>query len=154
MKKNQKRMPITVLGLIVALAVFAAVRAHFFSSPDEKTASSIQLDGIVAPGKVTMIDLGATECIPCKMMAPIIEDLKKSSPAGPILFSSMWGKTPPMPKSSVSASFRRRYLLTPKAGRFTAIPVSWIKSGLSKSCRGWVFPDAARVLDDTRKHKK
>ncbi len=77
MKKNQKRMPITVLGLIVALAVFAAVRAHFFSSPDEKTASSIQLDGIVAPGKVTMIDLGATECIPCKMMAPIIEDLKK-----------------------------------------------------------------------------
>lgn len=70
-------MPITVLGLIVALAVFAAVRAHFFSSPDEKTASSIQLDGIVAPGKVTMIDLGATECIPCKMMAPIIEDLKK-----------------------------------------------------------------------------
>lgn len=29
------------------------------------------------PGRVTMVDLGAKTCIPCKMMAPIIEELEK-----------------------------------------------------------------------------
>ena len=28
-------------------------------------------------GMVTMIDLGATKCIPCKMMAPIMEKMEK-----------------------------------------------------------------------------
>ena len=28
-------------------------------------------------GKVTMIDLGAKKCIPCKMMAPIMEKMEK-----------------------------------------------------------------------------
>jgi thioredoxin 1 len=28
-------------------------------------------------GMVTMIDLGATQCIPCKMMAPIMEKMEK-----------------------------------------------------------------------------
>jgi len=28
-------------------------------------------------GMVTMIDLGAKKCIPCKMMAPILEKIEK-----------------------------------------------------------------------------
>ena len=38
-----------------------------------------------------MIDLGATECIPCKMMAPIIEELKKEyAGRACIIFLDVW----------------------------------------------------------------
>ncbi len=35
------------------------------------------MDSIPAKGIVTMVDLGAKSCIPCKMMAPILEKLEK-----------------------------------------------------------------------------
>ena len=35
-------------------------------------------DKIPSKGMVTMVDLGAKSCIPCKMMAPILEKLEKS----------------------------------------------------------------------------
>ena len=38
-----------------------------------------------------MIDLGATECIPCKMMAPIIEELKtRYAGKADIVFIDVW----------------------------------------------------------------
>jgi len=38
-----------------------------------------------------MIDLGATECIPCKMMAPIIEELKKEyAGRANVIFIDVW----------------------------------------------------------------
>ena len=33
---------------------------------------------IPVKGMVTMLDLGATKCIPCKMMAPIMAKLEKA----------------------------------------------------------------------------
>jgi thioredoxin 1 len=42
-------------------------------------------------GRVTMIDLGATECIPCKMMAPILEELEKEYEGrADIIFIDVW----------------------------------------------------------------
>lgn len=35
------------------------------------------IPSVPTPGLVTMVDLGAHKCIPCKMMAPIIESLQK-----------------------------------------------------------------------------
>ena len=46
---------------------------------------------ITNDGMVVMVDLGATECIPCKMMAPIIEALKKEyAGKADIIFIDVW----------------------------------------------------------------
>ena len=42
-------------------------------------------------GMVTMVDLGANSCIPCKMMAPIMEKLEKDYKGkAAILFIDVW----------------------------------------------------------------
>ncbi len=43
------------------------------------------------PGKVTMVDIGAKKCIPCKMMAPIMEELEKEyKDKAAIVFIDVW----------------------------------------------------------------
>ena len=42
-------------------------------------------------GMVTMVDLGAKKCIPCKMMAPILEKVKKEYEGkAAIIFIDVW----------------------------------------------------------------
>jgi thioredoxin 1 len=91
MKKNQKRISMVVTGLIIALAIWSFAQPDFFTSRKDTTASAAQSSVNAAGGKVTMIDLGATECIPCKMMAPIIEELKKEyAGKADIIFIDVW----------------------------------------------------------------
>jgi thioredoxin 1 len=46
---------------------------------------------IPVPGLVTMVDLGAKKCVPCKMMAPILEELQKEySDRAAIVFIDVW----------------------------------------------------------------
>jgi thioredoxin 1 len=46
---------------------------------------------VPTPGLVTMLDLGAHKCIPCKMMAPIIEELQKEyNGRASIIFIDVW----------------------------------------------------------------
>ena len=76
-KKEKNRLQIAIFGIFVAMAIFGVVRTQFYSTSGETVASSIPSPEIRNPGKITMLDLGATSCIPCKMMAPILEELKK-----------------------------------------------------------------------------
>lgn len=47
--------------------------------------------GIPAKNTVTMVDLGAKTCIPCKMMAPILEELKKEyAGRAEVIFIDVW----------------------------------------------------------------
>jgi thioredoxin 1 len=49
------------------------------------------LDEVPAKGMVTLIDLGADSCIPCKMMAPILKKLEKEySGRAAIVFIDVW----------------------------------------------------------------
>lgn len=46
---------------------------------------------VPTPGLVTMVDLGAHKCIPCKMMAPIIAELQKEYDGrASIIFIDVW----------------------------------------------------------------
>ncbi len=46
---------------------------------------------VPTPGLVTMVDLGAHECVPCKMMAPIIKELQQEYEGrASIVFIDVW----------------------------------------------------------------
>ena len=46
-------------------------------SEEEVISETNPIDTALKNGKPTVLDLGAGKCIPCKMMAPILEELKK-----------------------------------------------------------------------------
>ncbi|MCB2149384.1 MAG: thioredoxin family protein [Deltaproteobacteria bacterium] len=72
-----------LLGLLLICYTAAPV-----SATESNPANLPQLP---APGMVTMIDLGAKKCIPCKMMAPIMEKMeKKYHGKAAIVFIDVW----------------------------------------------------------------
>ena len=90
-KKGKSRFKIAILGVFVALAVFGAISTQFSTTFGETVDSSVPSTPAGTSGKVTMIDLGATECIPCKMMAPILEELRKEyAGKADIVFIDVW----------------------------------------------------------------
>ena len=53
-------------------------------------------------GKVTMVDLGAKECIPCKMMAPIMAKLEKAYEGkAQIVFIDVWENRDQAPRFNI-----------------------------------------------------
>jgi len=55
------------------------------------TAFAERNDNIPAKGTVTMIDLGAKACIPCKMMVPILEKMEKEYAGKAVIhFYDVW----------------------------------------------------------------
>ncbi|MDY6856254.1 MAG: thioredoxin family protein [Thermodesulfobacteriota bacterium] len=55
---------------------------------DSKTT---KIPHVPTPGLVTMVDLGAHKCIPCKMMAPIITELQREYEGrASIIFIDVW----------------------------------------------------------------
>ena len=59
--------------------------------PISENVSADEFKNIPIKGMVTMIDLGAKKCIPCKMMAPILEKMKKEYKGrAEIVFIDVW----------------------------------------------------------------
>ncbi len=96
MKKN---VWIPVLCLAAALAL-AGIWKYPFSPKTTETPSSHSGSGTVGSvpvkGMVTMVDLGAKKCIPCKMMAPILAELEKEyAGKAAIVFIDVWENQAP-----------------------------------------------------------
>lgn len=61
-------MEIRVKKLLLVLMLGLALATAAFAAPPQ---------AVPVKGMVTMVDLGAKSCIPCKMMAPILVELEK-----------------------------------------------------------------------------
>jgi len=74
-------------------------------SPDEPSSSHLEPTGQVpVKGMVTMVDLGADSCIPCKMMAPIITKLEKTYRGkAAIVFIDVWKDKEPAKRFGIRA---------------------------------------------------
>ncbi|MBU0995983.1 MAG: thioredoxin family protein [Proteobacteria bacterium] len=73
-------------------AVFLLFTGIFFVfSLTAITSAAETIDSFPQKGMVTMIDLGAQKCIPCKMMAPIMEKMEKVYQGkASIVFIDVW----------------------------------------------------------------
>lgn len=57
------------IAAVVALAVVGVLLAKGSRAPEEST--------LLSSGLPTLLELGSTECIPCKQMAPILDELSR-----------------------------------------------------------------------------
>ncbi len=77
----RRRLCLVLLSLFFTLQVAMVAYAGNATSAGQ----------IPVPGMVTMVDLGAKKCVPCKMMAPILEDLEKEyEDRAAIVFIDVW----------------------------------------------------------------
>ena len=76
------------LGKIIAALVFTAL-AISTASATEDTSTAIPSNAIALP---KVIDLGADRCIPCKKMAPILDQLREDYTGQFEVVSLMYGR--------------------------------------------------------------
>lgn len=86
--------------IILAMAILLVLGGLSFSefnldrtawSETDNTSEEKGIPKIPVKGMVTMVDLGAKKCIPCKMMAPILEELEKEyKDRAAIIFIDVW----------------------------------------------------------------
>ena len=68
------------------------------------SAAGEPLKTVPVKGMVTMVDLGATRCIPCKMMAPILQKLEKRyAGKAAIVFLDVWVDPKPAQRFGIHA---------------------------------------------------
>jgi len=80
MRKECGRITVTAFGLLFLFLTAAPVTFAAEKQPE-----------VPVKGMVTMIDLGAKKCIPCKMMAPILAKLEKEyAGRAAIVFLDVW----------------------------------------------------------------
>ncbi len=76
------------VGLCKGFITFLTIGLVFLATASFCIAKELE---VPVPGMVTMVDLGAKKCIPCKMMAPILDELAKEYKGrAAIIFIDVW----------------------------------------------------------------
>ena len=89
----KKRILVVGLYFVILSAVPGWLKLQTFNitSAASLGQDTHTLDSIPVKGMVNMIDLGAKSCVPCKMMAPILEKVEKDYQGkAHIIFIDVW----------------------------------------------------------------
>ena len=90
-----------ILRLFLAIA-FLATASSALASPSSLISGDPQ--EVPIKGMVTMVDVGAKACIPCKMMIPVIESLSAEYEGrAAIVFIDVWKNPDETPKYGIRA---------------------------------------------------
>jgi thioredoxin 1 len=102
MKRHMKTIALGALALTGLIGVFWY---QFSQPPSEATfPESRASDEIPVKGVATMVDLGAKECIPCKMMVPVMEKVeKKYRGKAAVVFIDVWKDKEPAKRFGIRA---------------------------------------------------
>jgi thioredoxin 1 len=96
-----ERSPVilTVIGFLVPMALLLLLVS---SCSTEKPSTT--LPQVPVKGMVTMLDIGAMECVPCKMMAPIMKELEEEyKNKAAIVFIDVWKHRDQAPRFGIRA---------------------------------------------------
>ena len=102
MKKSTTTL---VLGVIALALVAGALWSQLSDAPSEATPTANHApEEIPVKGMPTMLDLGANECMPCKMMVPVMEKVeKKYEGKAAIVFIDVWKDKAPAKRFGIRA---------------------------------------------------
>lgn len=89
--RGMKNAPSLILigpALLIVLLCFSMISC---STQDATIPTSDGVPDVPVKGMVTMVDVGAHECIPCKMMAPVLEEVEKEyAGKAAVIFIDVW----------------------------------------------------------------
>ncbi|MCP4354053.1 MAG: thioredoxin fold domain-containing protein [Proteobacteria bacterium] len=78
-----------VIGLFIFISIAGVQKSRLYAGDSKE--NQYDFNKLPVKGVVTLVDLGAKKCIPCKMMAPILEKLGKSYKGkAAIAFIDVW----------------------------------------------------------------
>ena len=98
------RQKIKFATFALVLTGFVVLLLYGCSSDDPPASHPPPAGTVPVKGMVTMVDLGADSCVPCKMMAPIIEKLEKSYRGkAAIVFIDVWKDKEPAKRFGIRA---------------------------------------------------
>jgi thioredoxin 1 len=79
------------IRLTASIGFISTLALAIFSSLSYSGEPASAVPEVPTKGMVTMVDIGAKKCIPCKMMAPIMEELEKEYKGkAAIIFIDVW----------------------------------------------------------------
>jgi len=91
-----------IAGLFFFL--FSFPQTSVFSVLTSPAAQAAETKEIPAKGMITMVDLGAKKCVPCKMMAPIMEKVEKDYQGRAVIhFYDVWEDREPAMRYGIRA---------------------------------------------------